>query len=98
MALEKYIEKSKNKLLKENTVIEISALGIKAPVLEGVEQDVLSQAAGRFPETGTPGNGNYCIAGHSSTIYKEYFNNLKNAETGMEVMLYDTDKKAYGIP
>ncbi|MDE7121809.1 MAG: sortase, partial [Oscillospiraceae bacterium] len=33
--------------------------------------------------------------GHSSTIYKEYFNNLKNIELGMEISLYDKEKKCY---
>lgn len=77
----------KAKLMRENTALFIPALSIKAPVLEGVEQDVLRVAAGHFPETGTVGSGNYCIAGHSSAIYKEYFNNLKQAENGMEVQL-----------
>ena len=79
----------RQKLMKENTVIEIPALHIKAPVLEGVEQSVLKEAAGHFPGTGAIGSGNYCIAGHSSVLYKEYFNNLKSAEPGMEIRLSD---------
>lgn len=55
----------------------------------------LSKAAGHFSGTGDFGKGNYCIAGHSSTIYKEYFNSLKNAEFGMKVNLYDKNKKCY---
>ena len=34
-------------------------------------------------------------AGHSSTLYKEYFNNLKNVEIGMEITLYDKQKQVY---
>lgn len=83
----------KAKLMRENTALFIPELNIKAPVLEGVEQDVLRVAAGHFPDTGAVGSGNYCIAGHSSAIYKEYFNNLKNAETGMEVQLREPDKE-----
>lgn len=85
----------KQKLLSENPVIEIPALHIKAPVLEGTEQDVLSKAAGHFPGTGDFGSGNYCIAAHSSTLYKEYFNPLKDAETGMQICLYDREKHCY---
>lgn len=85
----------RNKLMEANVVIEIPELRIKAPVLEGTGQDVLSQAAGHFSGTGSPGAGNYCIAAHSSTIYKEYFNALKNAKTGMELRLYDVSKKQY---
>jgi len=81
----------KQKLLSENPVLEIPALDIKAPVLEGVEQEVLKEGAGHFPGTGAIGEGNYCIAAHSSVLYKEYFNELKNAEYGMEVLLSPKD-------
>ncbi len=56
---------------------------------------MVAKAAGHFPGTGDFGRGNYCIAGHSSTIYKEYFNNLKNIEAGMKITLYDAEKNAY---
>lgn len=85
----------REKLMRENVVIEIPDLKIKAPVLEGTDNEVLSVAAGHFSGTGGVGRGNYCIAGHSSTIYKEYFNKLKNVQTGMEIDLYDTSKNCY---
>ncbi len=88
-------EIQKQKLFRESVVIEIADLEIKAPVLEGTNNEVLSKAAGHFIGTGETGSGNYCIAGHSSTIYKEYFNNLKNVESGMEILLYDKEKKCY---
>lgn len=88
-------EVKKQKLMRENAVVEIPALHIKAPVLEGTGNDILRQAAGHFPGTGTPGSGNYCIAAHSSTLYKEYFNALKNAEEGMQINLYDAEKTCY---
>jgi len=90
-----YREYQKQKLLRENPVVEIADLKIKAPILEGTDNETLSKAAGHFTGTGDFGKGNYCIAGHSSTIYKEYFNNLKKAETGMKIYLYDKDKKRY---
>lgn len=82
-------------LLKENIVVEINDLDIKAPVLEGTDKDTLSIGAGHFKDTGSVGSGNFCIAGHSSVIYKEYFNNLKNAEIGMQINLYDKNKNCY---
>lgn len=85
----------RRQLMKENAVIEIPELRIKAPVLEGTGNDVLSKAAGHFPGTGAPGEGNYCIAAHSSTIYKEYFNALRDVQNGMEVRLYDVSKNLY---
>ncbi|MDE5884170.1 MAG: class D sortase [Oscillospiraceae bacterium] len=88
-------EIQRQKLFKESVVVEIADIAIKAPVLEGTDNETLSRATGHFTGTGEVGSGNYCIAGHSSTIYKEYFNNLKNIELGMEISLYDKEKKCY---
>ena len=90
-----YREIHRQKLLRENVVVEIADLKIKAPVLEGTDNETLAKATGHFTETGEVGSGNYCIAGHSSTIYKEYFNNLKNIEVGMEINLYNIEKYFY---
>ena len=88
-------EIQKQKLLMDNPVIEIVELNIKAPVLEGTEHSVLSKATGHFEGTGDFGKGNYCIAGHSSTIYEEYFNNLKKIKPGMKVKLYNKNKECF---
>ena len=85
----------KHQLMRENPVVEIAALNIKAPVLEGTDQQTIAKAVGHFAGTGDFGQGNYCIAGHSSTLYKEYFNNLKRVETGMTITLYDKQKNRY---
>ena len=85
----------RQKLLNENPVVEIADLHIKAPVLEGTENEVLAEGTGHFTGTGDFGSGNYCIAGHSSTIYKEYFNGLKNADKGMDITLYDLNRNEY---
>ncbi|MGN1223912.1 MAG: class D sortase [Ruminococcus sp.] len=81
-----------NKLMQENVVVEIPDLDIKAPVLDGIDNDTLRQAAGHFENTGDVGEGNYCIAGHSSVIYEEFFNDLKNVQLGMKIYLYDKSK------
>lgn len=60
--------------------------------MNGTEHKVLSVAAGHFPDTGGLGRGNYCIAGHNSTIYAEIFNELKHIEKGMEMKLYDNNE------
>lgn len=86
-------EVEKHRLLKECVVLEIRDLDIKAPVMEGTEHEVLSKAAGHFPGTGDLGNGNYCIAGHNSTIYAEIFNEMKHIKIGMEIHLIDNDEK-----
>lgn len=79
------------KLLKENVVLEIPALNIRVPVLEGTDNKTLAAAAGHFPETGSVGHGNYCIAGHNSTIYAEIFNDLDKIQIGDEIYLFDID-------
>lgn len=86
---------SKTNAMKNNPVVEIADLNIKAPILEGTDNETLAKAAGHFKDSGDFGKGNYCIAGHSSTLYKEYFNNLKNVEIGMEITLYDKKKQMY---
>ena len=90
-----YREFERHKLMNENFVIEIPDIKIKAPVLEGTDNETLSKAAGHFTDTGKAGSGNYCAAGHSSVIYKEYFNNLKKIEIGIKINLYDVEKKCY---
>lgn len=79
-------------LLKDNIVFEIPVLNIKVPVLEGTENDKLAVSAGHFPGTGEVGSGNYCIAGHNSTIYAEIFNDLDKIQIGDEMFLVDIDE------
>lgn len=88
-------EIEKHKMLQENPVIEIEELGIKAPILEGTDTETLSKAVGHFDNTGAIGVGNYCIAGHSSTIYDEYFNDLKYIELGTPIYVYDDNKNKF---
>ena len=85
-------EIEKQRLLRECVIFEIPDLDIKAPVMDGTEHKVLSKAAGHFLDTGSVGKGNYCIAGHNSTIYAEIFN-MKNIQIGMKMYLIDNDDK-----
>lgn len=81
----------KQKLLKECVILEIPNLNIKVPVMDGTDKETLSVAAGHFEGTGSVGKGNYCIAGHNSTIYAEIFNELDQIQIGDEVYLIDND-------
>lgn len=85
-------EMYKQKLLRECVVFEIPSLNIKVPVMDGTDKKILSAAAGHFENTGKVGSGNYCIAGHNSTIYAEIFNELDNINIGTEMYLYDNDE------
>ena len=79
------------KLLDNNINFEIPRLNIKVPVLEGTDSKALQVSAGHFEGTGALGKGNYCIAGHNSTIYAEIFNDLDQIQIGDEMYLVDTD-------
>ncbi len=83
----------KQRLLEECIVLDIPALNIKTPVMDGIDNDTLSVAAGHFEGTGALGSGNYCIAGHNSTIYAEIFNEIDRIEIGMKVYLYDNNEE-----
>lgn len=79
------------KLLDENIVFEIPRLNIRVPVLEGTDSKALQVSAGHFQGTGSLGQGNYCIAGHNSTIYAEIFNDLDQIQIGDEMYLIDNN-------
>ena len=79
------------KLLDNNINFEIPRLNIKVPVLEGTDSKALQVSAGHFEGTGTLCKGNYCIAGHNSTMYAEIFNDLDQIQIGDEMYLVDTD-------
>ena len=81
------------KLLDNNINFEIPRLNIKVPVLEGTDSKALQVSAGHFESTGALGKGNYCIAGHNSTVYAEIFNDLDQIQIGDEMYLVDIDEK-----
>lgn len=59
--------------------ISIPKLNILAPIVEGTDSYSLSVSAGHFKDTAKMGErGNYCIAGHSSSIYNCIFNDIHN--------------------
>lgn len=80
------------KLLDSSINFEIPVLDIRVPVLEGTENDKLAVSAGHFIGTGEVGSGNYCIAGHNSTVYAEIFNDLDKIRIGDEMFLVDIDE------
>ena len=80
-------------LLKENVVLEIPALHIKVPVLEGTDSKTLQVSAGHFEGTGSLGKGNYCLCGHNSTVYAEIFNDLDQIKIGDEMYIVSADNE-----
>ena len=77
------------------SVIEIPFLKIKAPITEGMGEN-LEYSVGHFEKTPKLSeNGNICLAGHSSSIYSCIFNNLNQVETGDSILIYDENGKKY---
>ena len=77
-------------------IIQIPYLSLEAPIAEGVDSDTLSYAVGHFPDTGKIGDiGNYCLAGHSSSIYNCVFNGLADIPIGEQIILYNAEVKSY---
>jgi len=73
-------------------IIRIPKIDLKVAVGEGVDMETLKFAVGHFPNTAMPGeSGNFCVAGHRSYTYSEYFNRLDEVEKGDEI--YVKNKK-----
>lgn len=68
-------------------ILRLDRLGIKVSIAEGTDRDVLRIAAGHFPGTAMPGNGNFSIAGHSSDEYVCLFNDIHKAVIGDEIII-----------
>ena len=64
--------------------IEVSALGLAAMILEGVDPRTLRRAVGHIPGTALPGEqGNVAIAGHRDT----FFRSLRDIQKDTEITL-----------
>jgi len=62
-------------------LIEISAIGLEAMILEGTDDGVLRRAVGHIPGTSLPGHqGNVAIAGHRDTFFRPLRKICKNDE------------------
>lgn len=66
------------KIINGTPVIRIPSLNIKVPVVRGTSPESLRLGAGKFDNSVDMGEkGNFCVAGHSSTIYNCIFNDLE---------------------
>lgn len=69
-------------------IISIPKIDIKVAVGEGIDNKTLKYAVGHFEGTAMPGEkGNFCVAGHRSYTYGQYFNRLDELEKGDEVIV-----------
>lgn len=69
-------------------IITIPKINLEAAICEGIEIENLKYAVGHFPGTPLPEQkGNFCIAGHRSYTYGEFFNRLDELEIGDEIIV-----------
>ena len=73
-------------------ILEIEALDIRYPVVEGCSSSNLNKAIGHMSETGRIGEkGNCVLCGHNGSRYGEFFTNLNKVSIGDIVTLLDTE-------
>lgn len=80
-------------------IMEIPSIHVKSIIVEGTNMHDLRYYLGHFNNTAMPGmDGNFCIAGHSSTIYNEILNDLHKVNINDEIKIRTlTDEYKYII-
>lgn len=64
-------------------LLRIPKIDLEVVVAEGIGESSLSYAVGHFQGTALPGgDGNFCLAGHRSYVYNQFFNRLDEMEVG----------------
>lgn len=77
-------------------IVEIEALDLKYPIVEGAESAELSVGIGHIPGTAGIGEmGNCVLAGHRGSRYGTYFKYLNNLQQGDVVKLTDHEGRVY---
>lgn len=73
-------------------LIEIPAINLKYPILEGIEDTILKQAVGHFPSSALPGEGNNTtLIGHNNFILAEPFKKLSLISEGDSINIITKD-------
>jgi len=76
-------------------IISISKINVKVAIAEGVDTETLKYSVGHFKGTPLPDEkGNFCIAGHRSYTYGEFFNRLDELQIDDEITI-ETKNREY---
>lgn len=72
-----------------SAILEIPAIGLKAPVVEGAGKDQLKTAVGHLTQSGVLGKSgdNVALAGHRSRVFGQFFNRLDELEPGDRIVV-----------
>lgn len=69
-------------------IMKIPKIDLKVAIGDGVDNKTLKYAVGHFQGTAMPGEkGNFCVAGHRSYTYSEYFNRLDELKEGDDIIV-----------
>jgi sortase A len=68
--------------------IQISSIGVEAPVVEGDDWEALKQGAGHHIGSANPGESSNCIISAHNDIFGEIFRDLSDVDLGDEVFVY----------
>lgn len=69
-------------------ILIIPKINISVAVSEGTDMETLKYAVGHFEGTAMPGEkGNFCVAGHRSYTYNEFFNKADELSIGDEIIV-----------
>lgn len=77
-------------------LIEIEALELKYPIVEGADSKQLAYGIGHIPDTAAiGGKGNCVLAGHRGSRYGTYFKYLNRLSEGDTVKVMDKEGNVY---
>jgi sortase A len=68
--------------------IQIPAIGVDAPVVEGDDWEALKQGAGHHIGSANPGERSNCIISAHNDIFGEIFRDLPDLDIGAEIFVY----------
>ena len=75
-------------------ILEIPKINLEVAIKRGVDNKILKEAVGQFPDTAMPGEfGNFSIAGHRAYINNKFFSNLDELEIEDDIYVFSNNKK-----
>jgi len=74
------------------TRIQIPAVGIDAPIVEGDDWEALKQGAGHHVGSANPGERGNCVISAHNDIFGEIFRNLPDVDLGDEILVHTASR------
>jgi sortase A len=87
MPIEEETEPEPLVLAKEDGLLEIPKINLRAVVLHGIDEDTLKLGPGFYPHSTHPEMGNVSIAAHRG-VYGSWFRHVDKLQPGDEIKLY----------